>query len=56
MRDELLVLVREIYLGVKEKAMFIGLDENLLFGGVTEDIEKKVHRLAMADTEQDSTE
>jgi len=54
MRDELLVLVREIYLGVKEKAMFIGLDENLLFGGVTEDIEKKVQRLAMADTEQDS--
>jgi len=56
MRDELLVLVREIYLGVKEKAMFIGLDENLLFGGVTEDIEKKVQRLEMADTEQGSAE
>ena len=56
MRDELLVLVHEIYMGVKEKAMFIGLDENLLFGGVTEDIEKKVKRLQMVDAEQDEAE
>jgi hypothetical protein len=54
MRDELLVLVREIYLGSR-KSVFIGLMK-LLFGSVTEDIEKKVQRLEMADTEQDSAE
>lgn len=56
MRDELLVLVREIYQGVREKAMFIGLDEDLLFGGVTGDIEKKVKRLQMVDTASDEAE
>ena len=53
MREELLVLVREIYQGVKEKAIFIGLDEDLLFGGVTADIEKKVKRLQMIDAAND---
>lgn len=56
MRDELLTLMREIYAGVKEKALLIGLDGNELFGGVCADIEKKVQRLHMADTEQDSVE
>lgn len=56
MRDELLVLMREIYAALKEKAQFIGLDDNELFGGVCADIEKKVQRLHMADMEQDSVE
>lgn len=56
MRDELLTLMREIYAALKEKALFVGLDGNELFGGVCADIEKKVQRLHMADAEQDNAE
>lgn len=56
MRDELLTLMREIYAGVKEKANLVGIDGHVLFAGVAGDIEKKVQRLQMAETEQDEVE
>ena len=45
MRDELLFLMKEIYAALKGPAQLIGLDAGQLFGGVSDDIEKKVKRL-----------
>ena len=56
MRDELLFLMKEIYNGVKEKAVLIGLDGTLLFDSVAGDIEKKVQRLGMAELGSDEDE
>ena len=56
MRDELLFLMKEIYNGVKEKAVLIGLDGTLLFDSVAGDIEKKVQRLGMAEPGSDEDE
>ncbi len=56
MREELLHLIREIYAGVKEKAILIGLDETELFERVTQDVEKKVQRLQMVETDQGLSE
>jgi ribonucleotide reductase beta subunit family protein with ferritin-like domain len=56
MREELVQLIREIYAGVREKAMLIGLEETELFDRVTQDIEKKVRRLQMKEPEQDLSE
>lgn len=53
MRDELLFLMRAIYDALKEKANLIGIDGTLLFAAVSDDIEKKVRRLHMAEPEQD---
>ncbi|MGE0685093.1 MAG: hypothetical protein AB7P69_29800, partial [Candidatus Binatia bacterium] len=56
MRDELLMLMREIYTGLKEKASLVGIDGYVLFAGVAGDIEKKVQRLQMNEMELDKTE
>jgi hypothetical protein len=56
MREELIRLIREIYAGVKEKAIIIGLDETELFDRVTQDVERKVQRLQMVESDQDEPE
>ncbi len=57
MREELVQLIREIYAGVKEKAIIIGLDETELFDRLVQDVERKVRRLQLLDdTEQDAEE
>ncbi|MGH7964745.1 MAG: ferritin-like domain-containing protein [Candidatus Binatia bacterium] len=53
MRDELLFLMRAMYNALKEKANLVGIDGTQLFGAVSDDIEKKVRRLQIAEPEQD---
>lgn len=53
MRDELLFLMRAMYNALKEKANLVGIDGTQLFGAVSDDIEKKVQRLQIAESEPD---
>ena len=55
MRDDLLFLMQAIYTALKEEAALVGIDGTLLFAAVTDDIEKKVRRLQMAEPEQDES-
>lgn len=55
MRDELLFLMQAIYIALKDEATLIGIDGALLFAAVTDDIEKKVKRLHIAEPEQDES-
>lgn len=56
MRDDLLFLMRAIYDGVKDEAKLIGIDGTQLFAAVSDDIEKKIRRLHIAESAQDESE
>jgi hypothetical protein len=56
MRDELLFLMQAMCTALKEEAALVGIDVTLLFATVTDDIEKKVRRLHVAEPEQDESE
>jgi hypothetical protein len=56
MRDDLLFLMRAIYHGLKDEAQLIGIDGTQLFAAVSDDIEKKIRRLRIAESAQDESE
>jgi len=56
MRDELLFLMRASYNAVRDDALLVGIDGTLLFAAVTDDIEKKVQRLHVAEPAQEEAE
>jgi hypothetical protein len=56
MRDDLLFLMRAIYRALKDEANLVGIDGTQLFAAVSDDIEKKVQRLQLAEPLEDRTE